>query len=297
MSSWGSNRLVAGRASLRGLVGALRRHPIVLAALVLTAGVVVVRGFDRGRGAKAIAYLVAMLICVIATDIITARRGAGEPVPVRSARRESVFVVAGTLVGATALWLHKVSPELEASHSALRIVLAALIFGFVFPVVPMIYLRTCGYRLRDLGFDRRGLRDAVWMVPPLMLVTAAAALLTHPEAVTLMRGLDQFGSLVPLLIATFIGAALPEELFRFLVQSRLGRVFNPASGWFIASVAWAFIHLPAWYAEGGDLLGSAFGCVRIVPLGLMWGYVTYRTGNIWSVWLLHGANLWGLQNF
>ena len=102
---------------------------------------------------------------------------------------------------------------------------------------------------------------------------------------------------MPLLLATFVGAALPEETFRFLLQTRLGRAINPAAGWLIASYAWAFFHLPMWYAESGDVLASSLGCVRIVPLGLMWGYVTHRTGNLWTAWLLHGANLWGLQNF
>lgn len=291
------NFLVAARTRLGAFAGALRRHPLVASGLLLTAGVVVARAFERGRGAKAVAYVVAMVICVVLTDVIMARRTPAEPASVRSPTRESAFLAGGIVLGGVALWLHKTSPGLAEHRPWLRVLLAMLIFGFVFPVVPMIYLLARRYRLRDLGFAPSGLRDAAWLVPPLLLVTAAAAFLTHPEGVTLMRGLDQFGSVVPLVAATFVGAALPEELFRLLVQSRLGRVFNPASGWFIASVAWAFVHMPAWYAEGGDLLGAALGCVRIVPLGLMWGYVTYRTGSIWSVWVLHGANLWGLQNF
>ena len=89
--------------------------------------------------------------------------------------------------------------------------------------------------------------------------------------------------------ATFAGAAFSEQLFRLLVQSRLGGAFNPARGWFIASLAWAFVHMPAGYAKGEDLSGAARGCVRIVPLGLMWGDVTYRTGSIWSVGTQRGA--------
>ena len=39
------------------------------------------------------------------------------------------------------------------------------------------------------------------------------------------------------------------------------------------------------------------GAVRIVPLGLMWGYITYRTKSLLPATLVHGLNVWGLQNF
>jgi hypothetical protein len=37
--------------------------------------------------------------------------------------------------------------------------------------------------------------------------------------------------------------------------------------------------------------------VRIIPIGLMCGYLTHRTKSIIPSVLVHGSNFWGLQNF
>ena len=34
----------------------------------------------------------------------------------------------------------------------------------------------------------------------------------------------------------------------------------------------------------------------IVPLGLLWGYLTHRTGSFLPSVVLHATNIWGLQN-
>lgn len=45
-------------------------------------------------------------------------------------------------------------------------------------------------------------------------------------------------------------------------------------------------------------LYEALKCgVSILPLGLMWGYITYRTKSLIRTTLVHGFNVWGLQNF
>ena len=82
------------------------------------------------------------------------------------------------------------------------------------------------------------------------------------------------------------------------LQTRVGAYLrNPAVGWFFATLVWAFLHSPKWYADGGDLYEALMGAVRIVPLGLMWGYITYRTKSLLPATLVHGLNVWGLQNF
>ena len=44
-------------------------------------------------------------------------------------------------------------------------------------------------------------------------------------------------------------------------------------------------------------LGSnSVGVLDIVPLGLLWGYLTHRTGSLVPAVLLHLTNFWGLQN-
>jgi len=130
-----------------------------------------------------------------------------------------------------------------------------------------------------------------------LLVTAATAYLAAPEDFTLGSLLASEG-VVGALVTGVITAGLSEEFVRMVLQTRLGAYLrNPAIGWFIATLIWAFLHSPKWYADGGDLYEALMGAVRIVPLGLMWGYITHRTKSLLPATLVHGFNVWGLQNF
>jgi membrane protease YdiL (CAAX protease family) len=44
-------------------------------------------------------------------------------------------------------------------------------------------------------------------------------------------------------------------------------------------------------------LETALSSIRIIPIGLVWGYLTHRTKSFVPATLVHGANFWGLQNF
>jgi len=59
---------------------------------------------------------------------------------------------------------------------------------------------------------------------------------------------------------------------------------------------WAALHLPHEFGASHSLAGSLTYAISIVPLGLLWGYLTMRTQSILPSILLHGTNLWGLQN-
>jgi membrane protease YdiL (CAAX protease family) len=56
------------------------------------------------------------------------------------------------------------------------------------------------------------------------------------------------------------------------------------------------MHAPKWAAED-DAIEALLSSIRIVPLGLTWGYLTYRTRGLLPAVLVHGTNFWGLQNF
>ena len=92
-------------------------------------------------------------------------------------------------------------------------------------------------------------------------------------------------------------AALPEEFFRWVWQTRVAACFNNrAAAWLIASVLWATLHAPVEYAQSHSLAAVATYIMGIVPIGLLWGYLTMRTQSILPSVLLHCVNLWGLQN-
>lgn len=72
-------------------------------------------------------------------------------------------------------------------------------------------------------------------------------------------------------------AAVPEEFLRFALQTRIGAlVRNLAAGWFLATFAWAALHGPTDWHDSKDLHTTILGVVNIMPLGLLWGYITYR---------------------
>jgi membrane protease YdiL (CAAX protease family) len=56
------------------------------------------------------------------------------------------------------------------------------------------------------------------------------------------------------------------------------------------------MHFPVTYNKTGDGIGVFFYCIQIIPLGVIWGYLTQRTKSIVPATLAHGINLWGLQN-
>ena len=164
----------------------------------------------------------------------------------------------------------------------------------MFPVFVVLILLRLKCKPRDLGFS---LGPSSLMAVPIMLLMAGTALLVAPQDLTLGPILAVEGWTGLLVIGLF-SAGLPEECARMLLQTRLGGwLKGPAMGLFIATVLWAFMHAPKWIGEGGDLYEGIMGSVRIIPLGLLWGYMTHRTKSILPAVFVHGSNVWGLQNF
>jgi membrane protease YdiL (CAAX protease family) len=98
-------------------------------------------------------------------------------------------------------------------------------------------------------------------------------------------------------VAISVVECLPEEFFRFAWQTRIGAwMKNPAAGWLIASMAWAVLHGPVDYSQSHSTVEAMLSVIDIVPLGLLWGYLSHRTGSFLPSVLLHGLNFWGLQN-
>jgi len=109
---------------------------------------------------------------------------------------------------------------------------------------------------------------------------------------------EEGGGIFGALFSGFILAGLSEEFFRAVGQTRLGvYINNKGLGWFIITVIWALMHAPKWYSEDRHLTEAILGSIRIIPIGLMWGYITHRTKSFLPAVIVHGTNFWGLQNF
>jgi membrane protease YdiL (CAAX protease family) len=124
-----------------------------------------------------------------------------------------------------------------------------------------------------------------------VLYFAVLALTTWQGAIA-----ETGGSIVGL-VSTALSASVPEEFFRFVWQTRLGAwLRNPAVGWLVASALWAMLHAPKDWSDSHSLASTIMGVVNIVPLGLLWGYLTHRSRSMLPAIVLHATNLWGLQN-
>ncbi|HEY0848399.1 MAG TPA: CPBP family intramembrane glutamic endopeptidase [Bradyrhizobium sp.] len=90
------------------------------------------------------------------------------------------------------------------------------------------------------------------------------------------------GALWLLVVAFCVAAPISEELFargflyRGWSESRLG----PAGAILLSSIAWTALHLQYdWFFFG-----------EVFSIGLLFGYIRYRTGSTWLTIVLHGLN-------
>lgn len=280
--------------SLNRQIQALRNNPLVTLLLAATAACVLYLAYVHHAVPKAIAYICAMWVCMLVTDMLTINKPAPE-LPVRKPGRESVLVLSSLALGSMGMMLRFAWLDWAHTPGLLRLGVAAVMILFAFPIAVAIVLLAARYKLPQLGF--RMAWPAIAGVAALG-ITAATAVLADPAGLTWQPAMEEAGSVGAFLFMGFISAALPEEFLRLVLQTRLGTwLNNKALGWYLACLLWAFLHFPKWYGEGGDMFEGIMGAIRIVPLGLMWSYMIHRTKSIYPSWLAHGLNLWGLQNF
>jgi membrane protease YdiL (CAAX protease family) len=269
--------------------GTVARRPAIAVLLALLATTILAGAFARGRGLQVVAYFTALALSVLMIDAVLLRR----PVPVKLAlvRHPHTELLAASLLFLVALgWLFsRFVSGYTIRSPILRLVAVSAVFNIPLALVLLI-LR---YRPVDLGICFRGFAP----VPLVILCFGMLAAALSPASITMKEAFQEAGSLWGLLLIGFGEAGLPEEFFRFVWQTRAGAGFNNrAAGWLLASVLWAVLHVPKAYADSHSLAGTLEYAADIIPIGLLWGYLTMRTGSILPSVLLHGTNVWGLQN-
>ena len=279
--------------TLQHQVALVRREPWMAALLLVTTGAVIALGAQHDRLVKSIAYVLAMGIGAFIVDLFGQWKAANAELPVRQPGREAIIVLVCIALGYLTLFLRFAILDWEHVPGLVRLVILPL-FGFVFPVFIALIMLRLKYKPRDLGFS---FGASSLMALPILLLTAGTAFLIARQDFTFGAILAEEGW-IGLLIMGFLSAGLPEEFSRMLLQTRLGAwMKSPAMGLFVATVLWAFMHAPKWIGEGEDLYEGVMSSVRIIPLGLLWGYMTHRTKSILPAVFVHGLNVWGLQNF
>jgi len=276
-------------------VARVKRHPVACGFVFLYAVAILLESFWLGGLLRRAAYLAALVAGTLILDLFYPCEPQAEPpLPVRRPRLE-LLVAAAFLLG-TVAWL---CAHFQGHFSPFTLVTRLLWLGFallsLFNLGPALFeLLGMRYRPKDLGFRFCGLAS----VPLVILCFGAMAWASHSGITWDGAVAEAKGRVWMVPLVSFLVAALPEEFFRMIWQTRLGAVLkNPATGWLIASVVWSFLHVPNFSANAPNLLQPLRFAFDMVPLGLFWGYATHRSRSILPAICFHGTNFWGLQNF
>lgn len=275
-------------------LGLIRRHWVIAALLVITSATMAGQAFWFGKLPQRLAYLAAIAFSAFVLDLLYLHHRPS-PLPVRRPGLELTIAAICLPIAFSWLYVHfSTVPTRSPGLVTVLFRLAGLLCVFNIPIALMDLL-ALRYRLGALGFcfAVRGL----WAVPLILLCFFGLGHLSG-AGLTLGEFIHEEGSLWRALPAAIFISPLPEEFFRMTWQTRLGAVTrNAASAWFLTAVFWAFLHAPDFHAGAATWTPALIGCVNLVPLGLLWGYVLHRTRSLIPSLVLHSFNFSGLQNF
>jgi membrane protease YdiL (CAAX protease family) len=275
-------------------IASIKKYPITFIAILITSLLVLYLGNKHDKTLHSVVYLIAIWFCMFVTDIITEWKNIpAVEFTVRQPLKETIYVLICSLLGMLFIFIRFSNPaNWETMRVPIRLATASLLI-FVFPIALGIIMLLLKYKFKELGFRFSGF---VVIVPVIMIVAAATYLVSWENN----KWIEMYKSegLVGLLFAGLISSGLSEEFWRLIAQTRISSFLNNKGlGWFVATLIWAFMHAPKWYFEDRNIFEALMGAIRIIPIGLMWGYITHKTKSVIPAAVIHGTNLWGLQNF
>jgi membrane protease YdiL (CAAX protease family) len=277
------------QALTRHYGGLAARHPIHVAVLALIVLEIAVAAIVRNRIWQTLVYGVVISACVIVVDAMSVGRAPAVDAPVRRPAGELLMLIVCWLTAMAWLTCRFVF-HMRPAPGLLALGWAILALATVFNALQALWLLASRYRLRDLGLRWSGMTLAL----PALAIFAVLTLTASRGSMTI----GEIRQMAPLdIVLVALSAAVPEEFFRFVWQTRVGAwCASPATGWLIATAAWAMLHGPKDFDDAHAIGATVQGIIDIVPLGLLWGYLTRRTGSFLPSALLHATNVWGLQN-
>src|SRR5262249_27558139 len=178
-------------------------------------------------------------------------------------------------------------------------------------VIPFVIFRFgFGYRIRDFGIQREGLRALLHSHLPVVLSVSGAFIAFQyffsGGGAAFRRGhftVDQllFGLPLCFLWLFFVGALVEEFFFLALVHSWFSQAFkSEVSGIVMMSLIFGLAHAPGFiFRHAGEVegLGSnpsapdalAYSIVVLAVSGLTFGVIWARTKNLLAVMIIHAA--------
>jgi membrane protease YdiL (CAAX protease family) len=293
------------------------RNFVLIAGLLLYCGAFAIlfsnKDFDT-TGAVVVLIVFGMVLPFMAW--LTTRHAIPLSISMQSGAPELLVLIAYVVAVSLYLvggpqWIDQHLPRAwtEAQQTKFVITLAKKLFVFV--IIPFAIFRFCfGYRIRDFGVQREGLRALRGNHLLVVLVVGGAFLAfqyfvsgggaafrrEHFTALQLLLGL-------PLcFIWLLLEVGLVEEFFfRALVQSQLAAAFkSEISGVILMSFIFGLAHAPGFiFRHAGELEGLgpnpsaldsvAYSIVVLAVSGITFGVIWARTKNLFALMLVHAA--------
>lgn len=215
-------------------------------------------------------------------------------------------ILAGLALLAIALLFRLIDIFVLRLDERLGEIILSKVLGFGLVV---LFLWLTGRMLRDIGLHSRGL------VPSLFIgtsVTLLALVVGYTSELLVLRGSNaslQFAAIDPkagvaggllfalwLVLGNFVNSFMEEGLFRgVMIPLFRTRLSFWQTNWLQAILFGAW-HLPwalKWYQTGrietpGEItMGVVINFLPQILLGLVWGYMFLKTGNLWTPWIAH----------
>jgi CAAX protease family protein len=293
------------------------RNFVLIAGLLLyCGGFAILLGNPSFEPAAAVVVLVVFGIVLPLIAWLTTRHAVPLPISIRSGVPELIVLIAYVVAVSLYLtggpqWIDQHLPAECTNSQQIKFVITLAKKLLVFVAVPFAIFRFCfGYRLRDFGIQRQGLRALCGGHLPVVLAVGAAFLafqyFVSGGGAAFRRGhFTAFQLLVGLplcFIWLLFEVGLVEEFFfRGLVQSALATAFkSEVSGIVLMSLIFGLAHAPGFiFRHAGELEGLgphpsaldavAYSIVVLAVSGITFGVIWARTKNLFALMLVHAA--------
>jgi membrane protease YdiL (CAAX protease family) len=273
----------------------MQKQKVVTVSLIVIALSIILLAIEQGKVIHAVSYLMVVVVAAWVVDVLTARTHQPVPWKIKNIKAEVLLLLSVVALQWVAtlgrfVWI----TDWNTAAKPIKLVLFAMMILFIYPVFLIIwYFFIKRYKPTDLGLS---IHSKLVLAMPVIALIGITTYLVAPANIQFSQMLASH-SMIQLILLGFVTAAIPEEFLRMLVQTRLGKMMNHVAwAWLITGILWAAIHIPNFGKQSDDWVNALRSALAILPLGLLWGYLTHRLQNLWPSVLIHGTNLWGLQN-
>ncbi len=255
---------------------------------------ILVSSYFNDRLIHGIGYVLFFYVSIFILELLTQEKNLDEP---KKPRTELIIAIVFSLLGITAISLNfYLKSNFDQMGFLIKLPLLIIMLLFTTPLGVALYYLKNKNRLVTLGFRLKPFK--ILLVGILIwLITGLFAVIFNYEGILWTKAFEEFGGILGLIVQGVIGAALIEELWRYIFITRIGWLTkNIPLAILCASIIWSIMHIPVTIYKGGTFISTFDYCLRIITLGYIWGLLSYKTKSIFPSVLAHGFNLWGFQN-